>query len=191
MESRKEKTRFLHADRPGFLKQLKQELTEEQRLADRQGVTLAVRLNTFSDVNWFAVIREFPHAVFYDYTKVYSRAIDPEKPSNYALCASWTEDKGDQTSCLNLLENGRNVAVVFAEPGNFTGNRAIDQRLPKRWTLGGHSYEVFDGDDTDLRFLDPGPTRSGYGRICGLRLKAGNTAMRLQAMASGFVQILD
>jgi len=194
MESRKDKTRFLHADRPGFLKQLKHELSDEQRLADRQGVTLAVRLNTFSDIVWESkafgeIPQQFPEAVFYDYSKLYARALTT--PSNYTICASWTEDAGDQTSCLNLLENGKNVAVVFAEPGNFTGNRALNQRRPKRWELGGHLYEVYDGDDSDLRFLDPGPTRAGFGRICGLRLKSGNSQMRSEAMASGFCQIIE
>jgi hypothetical protein len=193
-ESRKEKTRFLHADRAGFLKQLREELTTEQRLADREGTTLAVRLNTFSDIVWehlhFGNIpKHFPAAVFYDYTKLYVRV--GNQPENYVLCASWTENPSDQTSCLNLLQAGHNVAVVFAEPGNFTGNRALSQRLPKRWSLGGHSYEVYDGDDSDLRFLDPGPTRAGFGRICGLRLKSGNSQMRLEAMASGFCQILE
>jgi len=194
MESRKEKTRFLHADRPGFLKQLREELATEQRFADRQGVTLAVRLNTFSDIVWESkafgeIPQNFPDAVFYDYSKLYARSLTT--PQNYTICASWTEEPSDQTSCLNLLQSGKNCAVVFAEPGNFTGNRALNQRLPKRWELGGHLYEVYDGDDSDLRFLDPGPTRTGFGRICGLRLKSGNTEMRLKAMSSGFCQILE
>ena len=189
--SRENKTRFLHADRAGFLKQLREELMTEQRLSDREGTILAARLNCFSDLNHFGIIREFPDAIFWDYTKVYSRVLDPQRPKNYALCASWTENPSDQISCLNLLQAGHNCAVVFAEPGNFTGNRALSQRLPKRWSLGGHSYEVYDGDDSDLRFLDPGPTRAGFGRICGLRLKSGNSQMRLEAMASGFCQILE
>lgn len=190
-ESRRQKTRWLHADRPAFMKQLREELQAEQRSADRDGVILAARLNCFSDLNHFGIIREFPEAIFWDYTKIYSRVIDPERPKNYTICASWTEEPSDQTSCLNLLQAGHNVAVVFAEPGPFTGNRALSQRLPARWELGGHRYEVYDGDDTDLRFLDPGKTSGGFGRICGLRLKSGNTEMRLQAMASGFVQILE
>ena len=192
--SRENKTRFLHSDRAGFLKQLKEELHTEQRLSDRDGTTLAVRLNTFSDIAWESkafgeIPQSFPQAVFYDYSKLYARAMTT--PSNYTICASWTEEPSDQTSCLNLLQAGHNVAVVFAEPGNFTGNRALNQRLPKRWQLGSHTYEVYDGDDSDLRFLDPGKTSGGYGRICGLRLKSGNTQMRLEAMASGFVQIIE
>lgn len=192
-EARKEKTRFLQSDRAGFLKQLMEELTTEQRLADRDGTTLAVRLNTFSDIPWEhkhygEMPQNFPNAVFYDYSKVYSRVLT--SPSNYTLCASWTEEPSDQTSCRNLLEAGHNVAVVFAEEGNFAGNGALRQKLPTRWELGGHRYEVYDGDDTDLRFLDPGATRAGYGRICGLRLKAGNNEARRKAMDSGFCQIV-
>ena len=190
-ESRRQKTRWMHADRDGFMKQLREELHAEQRSAERDGVILAARLNCFSDLNHFGIIREFPQAIFWDYTKIYSRVVDPERPKNYTLCASWTENPSDQTSCLNLLQAGHNVAVVFAELGNFTGNRALCQRIPKRWNLGGHFYEVYSGDDTDLRFLDPGATRAGFGRICGLSLKSGNMEMRLQAMASGFVQIVE
>lgn len=190
-ESRRQKTRWLHADRAGFMRQLREELQAEQRSAERDGVILAARLNCFSDLNHFGIIREFPQAIFWDYTKIYSRVVDPDRPKNYTLCASWTENPSDQTSCLNLLQAGHNVAVVFAEPGNFTGNRALSQRLPKRWNLGGHFYEVYSGDDTDLRFLDPGKTSGGFGRICGLVLKSGNTEMRLKAMASGFVQIVE
>jgi hypothetical protein len=190
-ESRRQKTRWLHADRAGFLKQLREELMAEHRSAERDGVILAARLNCFSDLNWFSLIRDFPDAIFWDYTKIHSRVLDPQRPPNYTLCASYTEIPSDQTSCLNLLQSGHNVAVVFAEPGNFTGNRALQQRLPKRWNLGGHLYEVYDGDDTDLRYLDPGKTSGGFGRICGLRLKSGNTEMRLKAMASGFCQILE
>ncbi len=190
-ESRRAKTNWYNADRAAFMKQLETELETEQRLADREGSILAARLNCFSDLNHFGIIREFQDAIFWDYTKIYSRVIDPQRPKNYALCASWSENPSDQTSCLNLLQAGHNVAVVFAEPGNFTGNRALNQRLPKRWSLGSHTYEVYDGDDSDLRFLDPGPTRAGFGRICGLRLKSGNSQMRLEAMASGFCQIIE
>ncbi len=194
-EARRRKTEFLRLDREGFLKQLFAELREERDKAEAEGMQLAVRLNTFSDIpweqeRWGAVPDRFPSVTFYDYSKLYHRA--GETPDNYYLCFSWTEEPKDQEACLGLLLNGFNVSMVFAELGSFAGNAALRQNLPKRWTIEGHRFEVYDGDSSDLRIpgIDPTPSRSGRGRICGLRLKAGNTEARNAAIESGFAVIV-
>jgi hypothetical protein len=190
-EARRDKTKWLHSDRPAFMKQLITELEEEQRFAEREGTTLVARLNCFSDLNWFSVIRRFPNMIAYDYSKVYNRLLDPEKPENYFITASWSERKEDQRRCLELLLRGENCAVAFAESGSFTGNRALFQRIPKTWTIGGHSFKTLDGDDSDLRHLDRRAKPGQPGYIVALRLKAGTTAGRNAALQSGFAQLIE
>lgn len=187
--ARRQKTVFLKHAKTEFLEQLIGEIRQEEALAESEGRRLACRLNTFSDLPWEhphygEIPQRFPHVQFYDYTKIWSRVMNVDLPPNYTLCLSWSEDCFHQMRCQELLECGRgNVAVVFYEPGpGFCGSRALRQRLPRQW----RTFGVYDGDTTDLRFLDPGPTRTFRGRICGLRLKAGSEQARLDAIASGF-----
>lgn len=195
MQARIQKTEFLRTDRAGFIRQLCDEIGEEQRRAEADGQILACRLNTFSDIPWEqerygSIPARFPEVVFYDYSKIFSRA--GQTPENYHLCFSWTEEPKDQADCLRLLLAGFNVSMVFATQGNYAGNAALRQDIPKRWSIEGHRFEVYDGDSSDLRIpgIDPGPSRSGRGRICGLRLKAGNTASRNAAIDSGFAVLV-
>lgn len=189
MKARAEKTRFLQEDRPAFLRQLCSEIASRQRQAENEGAQLVCRLNTFSDLPWESktygeIPQSFPRVIFYDYTKIHSRV--GKTPENYSLCASWSENPKHQDACAELLLAGHNVAIPFADASGGNGPRAYNQQLPKRWNVGGSWFEVFDGDLSDLRFLDPGKTRSGRGRICGLRLKAGSHATRDAAIAGGF-----
>lgn len=201
MQARIQKTEFLRTDRAGFIRQLCDEIGEEQRRAEAEGQVLACRLNTFSDIPWElakygSIPQQFPEVTFYDYSKLYHRSglwHSPAKlPENYHVCFSWTENHEDQEQCLSLLLAGFNVSMVFANVGNYAGNAALRQDIPKRWTIEGHRFEVYDGDSSDLRIpgIDPGPSRSGRGRICGLRLKAGNTASRNAAINSGFAVVV-
>lgn len=198
MAGRIRKTRFLMERRTEFLVQLIGELEREHRLAERSGAVLVARLNTFSDLPWetpaFGCVPQMfrmatsvgatSGAIFYDYTKIHSRV--GRTPDNYHLVGSWSENPRHREVCQRLLETGFNVAIAFAVIGHYAGNRALSQEIPKRHKVGEHWYEVYDGDESDLRFLDPGMTRSGKGRICGLRLKSGTNAGRAAAMGSGF-----
>ena len=191
-ESRRLKTQWYNTDRAAFMKQLESELETEQRLADREGTTLCARMNCFSDLNWFSLIRRFPNAVFYDYTKNLLRIVSPEKPANYWLTGSWTENKKNQQDCIELLRRGENIAIAFADlSGNFVSYRALNQRLPKTWTLDGTEFNCIDGDDTDLRMLDrrAKPGKPGY--IVALRLKSGSSEQRRESIESGFCQLID
>lgn len=191
-ESRRLKTKWYNTDRAGFLKQLETELETEQRLADREGTTLVARLNCFSDLNWFPLIRRFPNMIAYDYTKNLHRIVSPEKPENYWLTGSFTENKKNQEDCIELLRRGENIAIAFADlSGHFVGNRALNQRIPKTWTLDGTEFHCLDGDDTDLRMLDKRAKPGKPGFIVALRLKSGTSEQRRESIASGFCQILD
>ena len=107
-----------------------------------------VRLNTTSDISWenYNLFEKFPMLQFYDYTKSFRRMCaflgkpftkdEPKFPSNYHLTFSRSEN--NDTKCEMVLAMGGNVAVVFRN------------QLPDTWK----GYEVVNGDDTDLRFLD-------------------------------------
>ena len=84
---------------------------------------------------------EFPKVKFYDYTKIYKRAlkfVNGEYPKNYHLTYSLNEDNKAQAKYI--LKRGGNISAVFR-----------DKKLPKRFL----NYKVFNGDKSDLRFNDP------------------------------------
>jgi hypothetical protein len=85
----------------------------------------------------------FPSVQFYDYTKLANRKA---LPANYHLTFSLAEN--NEVQAFAALANGLNVAAVFRKvPAVFMG------------------AAVVDGDETDLRFLDP------KGVIVGLKAK--------------------
>jgi hypothetical protein len=96
------------------------------------------------------VFAAFPSVQFYDYTKSPDRMtafLAGEMPRNYHLTFSRSESNGNIAEAF--LASGGNVAMVFRKslPQSFKG------------------FDVVDGDDTDLRFLD------GKGKIVGLKEK--------------------
>ena len=81
----------------------------------------------------------FPNIQFYDYTKIYKRAVKfvkGEYPKNYHLTYSLNEDNKDLA--FNILKMGGNISAVFRKdlPDTYKG------------------YKVVNGDEHDLRFLD-------------------------------------
>jgi hypothetical protein len=152
---------FFHSPK-AFIEQIACDIAAAQRKADREGLTLCVRLNGTSDLPWevfggeigVSLMDRFPQVIFYDYTKNPSRIrkfLAGNLPSNYSLTFSRSESNGE--TALQLAREGANVAVVFSTK-KANG-------LPNSW--GGR--EVVDGDVSDLRFLD------ARGRIVGLRAK--------------------
>ncbi len=180
-EARKRRTEIFYRDRDWFIGRLKTEIANRCKLAKKRGTRVAVRLNVFSDVIWErvapSIFTDFPQVSFYDYSKHPKRfgAILP----NYWVTFSRSEIN-DQ-DCHRILESGGNVAVAFADmSGKFVGNRAGLQTLPKTWK----SFQVIDGDISDLRFEDTRGRKRG--RVVGLRLKAHSNEARAQAIESGF-----
>ena len=108
---------------------------------ETQKMRACVRLNGTSDIAWerLGVFAEFPTVQFYDYSKSPIRALQFAKgamPSNYQLTFSRSES--NEAQAIDVLRNGGNVAVVFAGV------------LPLTW----QGFEVINGDESDLRFLD-------------------------------------
>lgn len=193
MAGRIAKTEYLHADRQGFLMQLIGELHRECRIAEREGSQVVARLNCYSDLPFehrqygciYQLFQHAPSVIGYDYTKIHSRVM--HSPANLHLCGSWSEKTEHQLACFDLLMQGKNVAMAFAEEGSYVGNRALGQSIPPSVRILGHDFTTYDGDDTDLRFLDEGPDYRGLGRVCALRFKAGTNAGRDEGLRSGFV----
>jgi hypothetical protein len=170
-KGRTNKTEFFLSDRNAFLKMLFIEIAQLELKHKLEGTNLTIRLNVTSDISWenFKVPGEnktlfelFPNVQFYDYTKNYLRFKKP-LPANYHLTFSRSETNNEMA--MAMLERGVNVAMVFDKiPASYMG------------------YNVVNGDESDLRFLDK------KGSIIGLRYKkvTGKGADNKAAFESGF-----
>lgn len=121
---------------------------------------VALRLNGTTDLRWGEILfdgkslLEWAHGMgirTYDYTKNPKMARD-FLGSNHHVTYSYNESS-DPVWVSNFLDDGGNVAVVFYK------------KLPDYWEVNGKNYKVINGDDHDLRFLDP------RGVIVGLKYK--------------------
>ena len=163
-QARINKTKAFFEDRDTFLSQLRADIKALAKKAKKLNMTPAIRLNGTSDIEWtrLGLMQEFADIQFYDYTKVLNR-LEKERPANYHI--TFSKNESNDSECVSALKLGANVAVVF------NTKRGAD--LPESW----NGYPVVDGDDTDLRFMDP---KGGY--VIGLRAKG-----RAKKDVSGFV----
>lgn len=139
-------------DREGFMAQLVKEVEAMVRKAARKGMAPAIRLNGTSDIAWekikcerngqsyASIIEAFPNVCFYDYTKILGRSKALSLP-NYSLTFSLSED--NDADAIEAIRQGYNVAAVLR-----LGRREVK---PEMWS----GLPVVNGDETDLRFLDP------------------------------------
>ena len=163
-QARTAKTIFYVKDRESFLATLKENVTSVIRKAKAKKMVPVIRLNGTSDIGWerYTVIQAFKTTRFYDYTKSFARMVsflDGKLPSNYSLTFSRSET--NETQCLEVLKRGGNVAVVFRS-----------KSLPSHW----NGFKVINGDENDLRLLDP------KGVVVGLSAKG-----KAKSDTSGFV----
>lgn len=150
-DSRIAKTKLFFNQQVDFLAKLSKEISSSIKSATKKGMKSVFRLNLTSDIAWESVFfnedqpktifDKFSSTQFYDYTKSFKRMAQylgkhKEFPSNYHLTFSLSET--NQKLGEMVLEMGGNVAVVFRK------------QLPKTWK----GYEVVNGDENDLRFLD-------------------------------------
>jgi hypothetical protein len=146
-DARINRTRLLFSDPQAFHTLLDQEISAWIRKAQRKGMSLAIRLNGTSDIDFRAVWQRWPNVTFYDYTKRPKPFID--LPPNVTLVYSLSERPTSEAEAMRYLNQGHNVAVVFRNA------------LPKRYL----DRRVIDGDKSDTRHLDP------KGVIVGLKAK--------------------
>jgi hypothetical protein len=151
-EARLKKTMFFLEQKDVFIAKLKKEIANFQKTSTKKDLTPCVRLNGTSDLPWHNIgdiMQTFSNIQFYDYTPNLNRMMQflkGELPSNYHLTFSRKEN--NDTACFYVLANGGNVAMVFNEiPTSYNG------------------FEVVNGDESDLRFLDK------KGVIVGLKAK--------------------
>lgn len=168
-KSRVYKAQVFMQHRKMYMEWLAMGIHKELAKAEREGLTLVVRLNGSSDIAWENMKHEgstlfniFPEVQFVDYTKSEARMLKwlrGDMPHNYHLTFSRTENNED--ACKAILGLGGTVAMVFANG------------LPEQY-LG---YPVVNGDQHDLIHLQ------NKGTIIGLKPK-GKAAKR---DVSGFV----
>jgi hypothetical protein len=150
-EARKRKTVFFKEERAGFMEWLVADIELAIKQSKRMGLTPVFRLNGTSDISWekYSVVRKgqefsnifeaFAEVTFYDYTKVLGRRI--AGITNYSLTFSAAD--GNELDVYHAISQGYNIAVVFG----------IKKTLPMPESYLGRP--VFNGDESDLRFLDP------------------------------------
>lgn len=146
-KARIRKTKMFFEDRSAFMAMLVADIKLAIKQSEKKGLTPVFRLNGTSDlafekyevVDGKNIFQMFPEVQFYDYTKILGRKVS--HISNYHLTFSAAD--GNDVDVSKAIKAGMNIATVFGlkksveMPSDFNG------------------IKVFNGDDSDLRFLDP------------------------------------
>jgi hypothetical protein len=163
------RTRMLFNDKLNFGLKLEKEIMALIKKANKNKLIPCIRLNGTSDIAWNKIrfefksgmkqtlMERFSNVQFYDYTKNDNR-FNETLPSNYRLTFSRSES--NEQKAIELLNKGVNIAIVFRK------------QLPEKWK----GFSVFNGDESDLRFLDP------KNHVIGLKAKG-----KAKKDISGFV----
>jgi hypothetical protein len=150
-QARIRKTQFFFEERNGFFEWLVKDIEKAIKQSAKLNLIPVFRLNGTSDLAWekYEVVRAgklyrnifaaFPEVQFYDYTKILGRKI--QNIENYHLTFSAAD--GNDADVAKAIEQGYNVAVVF-------GLKKTES-MPDEYM----GRPVYNGDDSDLRFIDP------------------------------------
>jgi len=142
------------------------------------GYQPAIRLNVTSDfkpATFEAIINMFPDVMFYDYTKLETKPIAPNHHLTYSSTGAsqvvgnkviYNKESNWDNMVKKFLSNGKNVAMAFTSR-NAMPKFVMDERT-------GKTFEVWNGDEYDARFLDPS-REDGAGLIIGLTNKDNTT----------------
>ena len=172
-QARIRKTQFFFEERAGFFEWLVKDIELAIKQSAKKNLVPVFRLNGTSDLSFekYEVVRNgvlyrnifeaFAEVQFYDYTKILGRKVNDI--ANYHLTFSAAD--GNDADVRKAIAQGYNVATVFG----------IKKSLPMPDTYEGRP--VFNGDDSDLRFLDP------KGVVVGLYAKG-----KAKKDTSGFVK---
>jgi hypothetical protein len=169
-QARIRKTKLFFSNRDEFFHQLINDIELAIKQSAKLGLTPVFRLNGTSDLAFEKysimgtgknIFQLFPNIQFYDYTKILGRKVS--NYPNYHLTFSAAD--GNDADVTKAIEQGYNIATVFG----------LKKTEPMPETYNGRP--VFNGDDSDLRFLDP------KGVIVGLYAKG-----KAKKDTSGFVK---
>ena len=168
-KARIRKTKMFYEQRQDFMLALKKDIELAIKQSKKLGLIPVIRLNGTSDLSWEKydmipgqnVFECFPDIQFYDYTKILGRKV--KGIANYNLTFSAAD--GNDADVYRAISEGYNVATVFG----------LKKTEPMPETYSGRT--VFNGDDSDLRFLDP------KGVVVGLYAKG-----KAKKDTSGFVK---
>ena len=168
-KARIRKTKMFYEQRQDFMLALKKDIELAIKQSKRLGLIPVIRLNGTSDLSWEKydmipgqnVFECFPDIQFYDYTKILGRKV--KGIANYNLTFSAAD--GNDADVYRAISEGYNIATVFG----------LKKTEPMPETYLGRP--VFNGDDSDLRFLDP------KGVVVGLYAKG-----KAKKDTSGFVK---
>ena len=150
-EARIRKTKMFFEDRITFMNFLVKDIELAIKQSAKKSLIPVFRMNGTSDLSFekYEVLRNgqsytniftaFPEVQFYDYTKILGRKV--KNISNYHLTFSAAD--GNDADVYRAIAEGYNIATVFG----------IKKTLPMPETYLGRP--VFNGDESDLRFLDP------------------------------------
>ena len=176
-KARIRKTKMFYENRNEFFNLLVKDITLAIKQSEKKGLIPVFRLNGTSDISfekygftiaydgytidYANIFERFPNVQFYDYTKVLGRKVNGIK--NYSLTFSAAD--GNDNDVMKAIAQGYNIATVFG----------IKKTLPMPEYYNG--LPVFNGDESDLRFLDP------KGVVVGLYAKG-----KAKKDESGFVK---
>jgi len=150
-KARIRKAKMFFENRAEFMADLVKDIELAIKQSEKKELIPVFRLNGTSDLSFekYEVIRNgrlyrnifyaFPDIIFYDYTKVLGRKVN--NIPNYSLTFSAAD--GNDNDVAKAITQGYNIATVFG----------IKKTLPMPDEYLG--LPVFNGDESDLRFLDP------------------------------------
>ena len=150
-QARIRKTKMFYENRGQFMSDLVKDIELGIKQSAKKGLIPVFRLNGTSDIAFekYEVVRNgitynnifaaFPDIQFYDYTKILGRKTT--NIPNYHLTFSAAD--GNDNDVLKAFDQGYNVAMVF---GIKKSLNMITEYMGK---------PVYNGDESDLRFLDP------------------------------------
>lgn len=150
-KARIRKTIMFYENRQEFFNLLIKDIILAIKQSEKLGLIPVFRLNGTSDIafekygfiyngeKYNNIFELFPNIQFYDYTKILGRKVNNIK--NYSLTFSAAD--GNDIDVLNAIKQGYNIATVFGIKKT--------QPMPDYY----NGLPVFNGDESDLRFLDP------------------------------------
>ena len=180
-KARIRKTKMFFENRQEFMADLVKDIELAIKQSIKKDLVPVIRLNGTSDLSFekYEVIRNgvlyrnifaaFSDIKFYDYTKILGRKVNDIQ--NYSLTFSAAD--GNDNDVAKAINQGYNIAMVFA----LKKTEPMPEMQIVSYTGGSKVLPVFNGDESDLRFLDP------KGVIVGLYAKG-----KAKKDTSGFVK---